>query len=309
MSLVGHKITPFKHLGHCILNQSLESVWSIIKDPMSLYSFFLSFTKEKANLRPSFPLLYDLYQINNFSYGKHFNLIINIKSTIETDYCYRSCFVLKEKDFIRSVLSIALHYVEYHKCYCSLVYTNYACNSFQENSMKVINSLIAITSLKTINYPLMYNSQIESRIINANFKLALKFFTNISICTNLLGELKQGTGKELKEGTIIESKIDSLNKNLIFQVKTVKMKANMFDLVIFIYEKASPFPERKFIVRLNNINNNQTYAVFITQFFRRRNEKENTILGERKKYVLKKLAVIIEKINERNRNVNNSTVK
>lgn len=302
MSLVGH--TPFRHVGHCILNQSLERVWSIIKDPMSLYSFFLSFHNSKANqLRPSFPLLYDLFEINNFSYGKHFNLLINIKNTIETDYCCRSCFVLKEKEFIRSVLTLGLHYVDYNKSYCSFIYTNY---SSRENSTKVLAILRSITSINSISSPLMYNSQIERKIINANFNLALKFFTNIAICTNLLGEMKQGTGKELREGTIIESKIDSINRNLILQVKTVKIKANMFDLVIFVYEKASPFPERKFIVRLNNINNNQTYVVFITQFFRRRNERENKILEERKRYVLKKIAAIIEKINERNRNNVNS---
>ena len=178
--------------------------------------------------------------------------------------------------------------------------------SSRENSTKVLAILRSITSINSISSPLMYNSQIERKIINANFNLALKFFTNIAICTNLLGEMKQGTGKELREGTIIESKIDSINRNLILQVKTVKIKANMFDLVIFVYEKASPFPERKFIVRLNNINNNQTYVVFITQFFRRRNERENKILEERKRYVLKKIAAIIEKINERNRNNVNS---
>lgn len=307
MSLVGHKKTPFKHIGHCILNQSLENVWSIIKDPMSLYSFFLSFHNSKANqLRPSFPLLYDLFEINNFSYGKNFNLLINIKNTIETDYCCRSCFVLREKEFIRSVLTLGLHYVDSNKSYCSFIYANYSCENYRENSFKVLSILQSITSVNSISSPLMYNSQIERKIINANFNLALKFFTNIAICTNLLGELKQGTGKELREGTIIESKVDSINKDLILQVKTVKIKANMFDLVVFVYEKASPFPQRKFIVRLNNINNEQTYVVFITQFFRKRNERENKILGERKRYVLKKLAAIIEKINEKNRNNVNS---
>ncbi len=41
MSLSRHNSPPYKHIGHCILAQSL------VKDPMSLYSFFLSFSTDK----------------------------------------------------------------------------------------------------------------------------------------------------------------------------------------------------------------------------------------------------------------------
>ena len=74
------------------------------------------------------------------------------------------------------------------------------CNDVRETSTKVLNNLLSITS---IHYPLNYNTQRESIVINANFKLAVKFFTNIAMCTNLVGQLKTG-GKDLREGTIIE---------------------------------------------------------------------------------------------------------
>ena len=47
MSLSRHNSPPYKHIGHCILAQSLELIWSLVKDPMSLYSFFLSFSTDK----------------------------------------------------------------------------------------------------------------------------------------------------------------------------------------------------------------------------------------------------------------------
>ena len=168
------------------------------------------------------------------------------------------------------------------------------CNDVRETSTKVLNNLLSITS---IHYPLNYNTQRESIIINANFKL-VKFFTNIAICTNLVGQLKTG-GKDLREGTIIESTVERLNKNLILQVKSMKVKANMLDMMVFVYEKASPFPERKFTMRLNSINSSQTYAVFITQYIKRSNVREYEILGQQKKFVLRKLASIIEKINNK----------
>ena len=79
----------------------------------------------------------------------------------------------------------------------------------------------------------------------------------------------------------------------------MKVKANMLDMMVFVYEKASPFPERKFMMRLNSINSSQTYAVFITQYIKRSNVREYEILGQQKKFVLRKLASIIEKINNK----------
>lgn len=73
---------------------------------------------------------------------------------MQTDYCYSSWFVLQEKDSVRSVLSIGLHYVDYNKSYVSFVYTNYMCNDVRETSTKVLNNLLSITS---IHYPLNYN--------------------------------------------------------------------------------------------------------------------------------------------------------
>ena len=79
----------------------------------------------------------------------------------------------------------------------------------------------------------------------------------------------------------------------------MKVKANMLDMMVFVDEKASPFPERKFTMRLNSINSSQTYAVFITQYIKRSNVREYEILGQQKKFVLRKLASIIEKINNK----------
>ena len=76
----------------------------------------------------------------------------------------------------------------------------------------------------------------------------------------------------------------------------MKVKANMLDMMVFVYEKASPFPERKFMMRLIS---SQTYAVFITQYIKRSNVREYEILGQQKKFVLRKLASIIEKINNK----------
>ena len=47
MSLSRHNSPPYKHIGHFVLAQSLELIWSLVKDPMSLYSFFLSFSTDK----------------------------------------------------------------------------------------------------------------------------------------------------------------------------------------------------------------------------------------------------------------------
>ena len=79
----------------------------------------------------------------------------------------------------------------------------------------------------------------------------------------------------------------------------MKVKANMLDMMVFVYEKTSPFPERKFTMRLSSINSSQTYAVFITQYIKRSNVREYEILGQQKKFVLRKLASIIEKINNK----------
>ena len=64
--------------------------------------------------------------------------------------------------------------------------------------------------------------------------IRLKFFTNILICTNILGEIKQTSNDEVKEGTIIISRIRNTNKQTTPQVKTIIAQANMFDMVILI---------------------------------------------------------------------------
>ena len=77
----------------------------------------------------------------------------------------------------------------------------------------------------------------------------------------------------------------------------------MFDMVIFVYEKSKSYPSRKFIVRLNSINNNtQTYASLITEFFNRTNEKELQELGLTKKMILNKITKIIETLKKKSDN-------
>ena len=47
----------------------------------------------------------------------------------------------------------------------------------------------------------------------------------------------------------------------------------MFEMVVYIYE-GNVYPKRKLIVKLNNINKNQTYAVLMSQFVKTPSERE-----------------------------------
>ena len=49
MSLVRLSNIPYKYNGFFIMNQPIESVWSIIKDPMALYNFFYQTTTGRTH--------------------------------------------------------------------------------------------------------------------------------------------------------------------------------------------------------------------------------------------------------------------
>ena len=168
MSLVRLSNIPYKYNGFFIMSQPIESVWSIIKDPMALYNFFLSnHDRKNTQLKPSFPLLYDLYEINNFCYGKNFTLIINFKYLIETDYFCQCQFLLKEKDDRRSSLSVRIHFVDYSKCFITFLYLNYMCGGAYLHTDRSIKSMFS--SLNKIK-PVLFNySQTEGKIININY--------------------------------------------------------------------------------------------------------------------------------------------
>ena len=69
----------------------------------------------------------------------------------------------------------------------------------------------------------------------------------------------------------------------------------MFEMVEYIYE-GNVYPKRKLIVKLNNINNDQTYAVLMSQFVKTPSERERKDVSMLKILFLKKLSHIIERL-------------
>ena len=69
----------------------------------------------------------------------------------------------------------------------------------------------------------------------------------------------------------------------------------MFEMVEYIYE-GNVYPKRKLIVKLNNINNDQTYAVLMSQFVKTPSERERKDVSMLKILFLKKLSNIIERL-------------
>lgn len=66
----------------------------------------------------------------------------------------------------------------------------------------------------------------------------------------------------------------------------------MFEMVVYIYE-GNVYPKRKLIVKLNN---DQTYAVLMSQFVKTPSERERKDVSMLKILFLKKLSNIIERL-------------
>lgn len=305
MSLTRYKSEPYHFYFHYTFKNSLPSVWATLKDPMALYHFLVAFNKSNYCFSqfPSFPLLYDLYAINTFYFERNYYIDINKNNSIETDYFCCGEYLLKENQNIRSKLLMCIHYGEPNLSYFTVYYINYATNNIEQLKGK-LSTFITLHSIEKISKNfLISKAQTENKVINATFDYSLKFFTNVIICTNLLGEIKKTSNTEVAKGAIIVSYNKTNGKEITLQIKTIKITAGMFDMVIFVYEKSKSYPSRKFIVRLNSINNNtQTYASLITEFFNRTNEKELQELGLTKKMILNKITKIIETLKKKSDN-------
>lgn len=305
MSLTRYQSEPYHFYVHYTFRNSLPSVWATLKDPMALYHLLVRINKNNycKSHYPSFPLLYDLYAINTFYFERNYYIDINKNNTIETDYFCCGEYLLKENKNIRSKIFMCIHYGEPNLTFFTGSYINYANNNI-EHLKGNLSTFITLHSIEKLSQNfLISKAQTENKIINATFGYSLKFFTNVVVCTNLLGEIKNTTNTEVTKGAIIVSYNKTNQKENILQIKTIKITPGMFDMVIYVYEKAKAYPIRKFIVRLNSINNNtQTYVSLITEFFNRTNEKELQELGLSKKIVLNKISKIIETLKIKNDN-------
>ena len=114
MSLTRCNYKPYVFYSLYTFQKSIGSVWSIIKDPMFLYSLLVSYKSDMKiqALFPSFPLLFDLLEINKFNFGNNYDVFLNISNSLESDYFCRCFLTLKENDEIRSTLRLSVHYLE-----------------------------------------------------------------------------------------------------------------------------------------------------------------------------------------------------
>ena len=99
----------------------------------------------------------------------------------------------------------------------------------------------------------------------------------------------------VRQGVIVVTANKFYKKEMTFQIKDIRVKGNMFEMLVYIYE-GNVYPKRKLIVKLNNINNDQTYAVLMSQFVKPPSERERKDVSMLKILFLKKLSNIIERL-------------
>ena len=321
----------FKCISQYTFHINIHKLWNTIKDATRL-SILISKLSPKIQAEPVVLSKNYYFEISNqfrVKYDNFLDLFFTISEIIETDYFCKINWLVSYPKIFQSFLyeesknqdqfknEKPIHLIIYlHKIshdYTFFISQFEGVNNIFKMRNKIINrnpnnmeiQLYYHAIEKCLEKKYMFQSQIESKIISANFDMTKDYFLNSKVCTGMMGEILSCSDEIIKKGTIVVYR-NNLMKKCIIQVRQCMIKNKKTCLIFAIYEGNScSFPTRELRVELYSVNKNETFVALTHNFLKEITDEEIENLSRGKKKLLKKLGYIIEKSFNNNNNFYN----